>query len=52
MRFDEAVTNAAKPGEKIFQILSKSNAPRKVNPTKSMTQQDINQRLNFILSDD
>ena len=42
VRFDEAV----KPGKEIFQKLSKSNG--KVNPTKRMTQQDINQRLNFI----
>ena len=48
VRFDESV----KPGEEIFQILSKSSTPRKVNPTKRMTQQDINQRLNLILSDD
>ena len=48
VRFDEA----AKPGEEIFQILSKSSPPRKVNPTKRLTQQDINQRLNLILSDD
>ena len=52
VRFNEAVTTAAKPGEEIFQILSKSSTPRKVNPTKRMTQQDINQRLNLILSDD
>ena len=52
VRFDEAVTTAARPGEEIFQILSKSSFPRKVNPTKRMTQQDINQRLNFILSDE
>ena len=44
--FDESV----KPGEEIFQILSKSNG--KINPTKRITQQDINQRLNLILSDD
>ena len=47
VRFDETVT---KPGEEIFQILLNSNG--KVNPTKRMTQQDINQRLNLILSDD
>ena len=50
VRFDESVSTAVKPGEKIFQILSKSNG--KVNPTKRMTQRDINQRLNLILSDD
>ena len=48
--FCNAVSTAVKPGEKIFQMLSKSNG--KVNPTKRMTQQDINQRLNLILSDD
>ena len=42
VRFEEPV----KPGEEIIQILSKSK------PTKRMTQQDINQRLNLILSDD
>ena len=46
--FDEAV----KPGEEIIQILSKSYTPGKVNPTKRMTQQDIKQRSNLILSDD
>ena len=52
VRFDEPVSTAMKPGEEIIQILSKSSTPRKVNPTKRMTQQDINQRLNYILSDD
>ena len=50
VRFEEPVSNAKKSGEEIVQILSKSNG--KVNPTKRMTQQDINQRLNAILSDD
>ena len=50
--FDEGVATAVKPGEEIFQILSKSSTPRKVNPTKRLTQQDMNQRLNLILSDD
>ena len=49
-RFEEPVSNAKKPGEEIVQIHEKSNG--KVNPTKRMTQQDINQRLNVILSDD
>ena len=44
MRFDETVT---KPGEEIIQIL-----PKRSTPTKRMTQQDINQILNLILSDD
>ena len=54
-----------KAGDKIIQMLSKSSTPKKVtfdeisikpnpttiksNPTKRMTQQDINQRLNLIL---
>ena len=50
--FDEGAATPIKPGEEIFQILSKSSTPRKANPTKRMTQQDINQRLNLILSDD
>ena len=50
-----------KGGEIIEQMLKKRNIPGKVrfdeitlktNPTKRMTQQDINQRLNFILSDE
>ena len=48
VKFDETV----KPGEEIVKILSKSSTPIRVNPTKRMTQQDINQRLNLILSDD
>ena len=74
----KAVTTAAtktgehvgkKAGDKIIQMLSKSNTPKKVtfeeptiikpnpttikrNPSQRMTQQDINQRLNLILSDD
>ena len=46
VRFEEPVSNAKKSGEEIVQILSKSK------PIKRMTQQDINQRLNLILSDD
>ena len=49
--FDETVANAMKPGEEIFEILSKSSTPIRQKP-KSMTQQEINQRLNLILSDD
>ena len=48
VRFDETV----KPGQEIVKILSKISNPIRVNPTKGMTQQDINQRLNNILSDD
>ena len=44
--FDETVRTAVKPGEEIVKILSKNN------PRKKMTQYDINQRLNAILSDD
>ena len=49
-----------KTGNKIIEMLSKSNTPKKVtfdeetikrNPTKKLTQQDINQRLNYILND-
>ena len=46
--FDETV----KPGEEIVKILSKSGTPILTQQQKSMTQQDINQRLNRILSDD
>ena len=47
-----------KAGDKIIEMLSKSNTPKKVtfdevsikrNPTKKMTREDINQRLNYIL---
>ena len=57
-----------KAGDKIIQMLSKSSTPKKVtfdeismkpnqttikrNPSQRVTQQDINQRLNLILSDD
>ena len=50
-----------KGGDLIAQMLKKRNIPGKVgfdeitikrNPTKRVTQQDINQRLNYILSDD
>ena len=46
--FDETV----KPGEEIVKILSKSSTPILTQQPKSMTQQEINQRLNRILSDD
>ena len=46
--FDETV----KPGEEIVKILSKSSTPSLTQKPKSMTQQEINQRLNLILSDD
>ena len=65
----KAITTAAtktgehvgkKAGDKIIEMLSKSNTPKKVtfdevsikrNPTKKMTREDINQRLNYILND-
>ena len=40
------------PGEEIAKILSKSSTPVSTQKTKPMTQQEINQRLNLILSDD
>ena len=44
--FDETV----KPGQEIVKILS--NTPIITQQPKRMTKQDINQRLNYILSDD
>ena len=50
-----------KAGDKIIQMLSKSSTPKKVtfdevsikrNPTQKITRQDVNERLNYILSDD
>ena len=52
VRFDETVTKAMKPGEEIVKILSKNSTPLFTQQTKSMMQQDLNQRLNAILSDD
>ena len=46
--FDETM----KPGEEIVKILSKSSTPSLTQKPKSMTQQEINQRLNRIFSDD
>ena len=46
--FDETV----KPGEEIVKILSKNSTPSLIQKPKSTTQQEINQRLNLILSDD
>ena len=46
--FDETV----KPGEEIVKIFSKSSTPLLTQRLKPMTQQDLNQRLNLILSDD
>ena len=50
--FNEPITHAMKPGEEIVKILSKSSTPSLTQKPKSMTQQEINQRLNYILSDD
>ena len=46
--FDETM----KPGDTIGKILSKNSTPSLTQKPKSMTQQEINQRLNLILSDD
>ena len=50
--FEETMTNAMKPGEEIVKILSKHNTPITTQKPKSLTQQEINQRLGLILSDD
>ena len=50
--FEETMTNAMKPGKEIVKILSKHSTPVSTQKTKSMTPQEINQRLNSILSDD
>ena len=52
--FDDTVSNAVKPGEEIIKILSKSSTPLLIadQQLKRKTQQDLNQRLNAILSDD
>ena len=46
--FDETV----KPGEEIVKILSKSSTPILTQQLKRMIHQDLNQRLNAILSED
>ena len=50
--FDETAANAMKPSQEIIKILSKHSTPVSTQKPKSMTQQEINQRLNLILSDD
>ena len=50
--FNEPIKNNMKPGEEIVKLLSKSSTPLLTQNPKSMTQQEINQRLNRILSDD
>ena len=53
VRFDETVSTAVRPGEEIVKILLKSSAPLLTQkPKPRMTQDDINQRLNLILSED
>ena len=49
--FNEPITHNMKPGEEIVKLLSKSSTPIRQKP-KSMSQQEIDQRLNLILSDD
>ena len=46
--FDETM----KPGEEIVKILSKNSTPLLTQQPKRKIQQDLNQRLNAILSDD
>ena len=46
--FDETV----KPGEEIVKILSKCSTPASTQKPKPVSQQDLNQRLNLILSDE
>ena len=50
--FDETVSTTVKPSEEIVKILSKGSTPILTQKPKSMTQQEMNQRLNLILSDD
>ena len=50
--FDETVSNVVKPGEEIVKILSKSSTPLLTQQPKRKMQQDLNQRLIAILSDD
>ena len=50
VRFDETVTKAKKPGEEIVKVLSKNSTPLITQQTTM--KQDLNQRLNAILSDD
>ena len=47
--FDEPITQAKKTGDEIAKILS---ASKPVTTQKPMTQEEINQRLGLILSDD
>ena len=49
--FDETVTNAMKPGDTIAKILTSSTPVTSQKP-KPMSQHEINQRLNLVLSED
>ena len=50
--FDKTAPKAMKPGEEIVKILSKNSTPLLTQQPKRKIQQDLNQRLNAILSDD
>ena len=50
--FNEPIENVMNPSDTIVKLLSKSSTPLLTQQPKSMTQQEINQRLNLILSDD
>ena len=50
--FDETVANAVEPSEEIIKILSKNSTPLLTQQPKRKMKQDLNQRLNAILSDD
>ena len=49
--FEERMPDIVKPGEEIVKILS-SSTPVTTQKPKPMSQQEINQRLNLILSED
>ena len=50
--FNEPIAHAMKTGDVIAKILSKHSTPLSTQKPISMTQQEINQRLNLTLSDD
>ena len=50
--FNEPIENVMKSSDTIVKLLSKNSTPVSTQKPKSMTQQEINQRLNRILSDD
>ena len=49
--FDVTASNAMKPGEEIVKILSKNTPPVLTQHPERKMKQDLNQRLNAILSD-